>query len=390
MPSGRQSETVKSGVGAALALVVLLWSSVVSAHDASAWGGLFRSGDHGATWFLASPGTYPTAAIALAVSPTDGNHLLLATDTGVLRSRNAGRDWSREASNVPIGAVFAAAIASDGRRALVSTATGIFRSDADGEWRPTRAPRGAVPARAIARGAAPGRAYLAGWTGFARTDDWGDSWSEAATGLPGSRLTAVLVIPGRPESVHVVVEDQVWSSHDGAQTWVKRDTGTDGVDALGDDAGVPGRLWAARGIRLLRSDDGGASWRATGRPLPEPNTSVRGISASGTVVVVTTDRGIFRTSDGGERWVPLIDNLPAHLEAGPLVRDPSEPARLYAGFAVTPYPELWRRAVEGTAAWQRIELPSLLGAAAFLTVLGLVSFAALRRLRRHYRAAPLR
>src|SRR5207245_2609689 len=104
--------------------------------------------------------------------------------TGVLRSRNAGRDWSREASNVPIGAVFAAAIASDGRRALVSTASEIFRSDADNDWRPTRAPRGAVPARAIARGAAPGRAYLAGWTGLARRDDRGASWSDAAAGLP--------------------------------------------------------------------------------------------------------------------------------------------------------------------------------------------------------------
>ena len=126
------------------------------------------------------------------------------------------------------------------------------------------------------------------------------------------------------------------------------------------------------------------------RRLPEPNTSVRGISASGDVVVVTTDRGIFRASDGGERWTPLVDNLPAHLEAAPLVRDPSEPARLFAGFAVTPYPELWRRAVEGTAAWQRIDLSSLLGAAAFLTLLVVLSFVALRRLRRHYRADPLR
>ena len=385
MPSGRPSETVKSGVIAALAQVVLLWSSAVSAHDASAWGGLFRSRDHGATWFLASPGTYPTAAIALAVSPTDGNHLLLATDSGLLRSRNGGRDWSREASNVLTGAVFAAAFAGDGRRALVSTGTEIFRSDADGEWRPTRPPRGTPPARAIARGAAPGRAYVAGWTGFVRTDDWGASWSDAADGLPGSPVTSMLVVPGRPESLHVVVEGQMWSSHDGAQTWLKRE-----ADALGDDAGVAGRLWAARGDRLLRSDDGGASWRATGRPLPEPNTSVRGISASGDVVVVTTDRGIFRASDGGERWTPLVDNLPAHLEAGPLVRDPSEPARLFAGFAVTPYPELWRRAVEGTAAWQRIDLSSLLGAAAFLTLLVVLSFVALRRLRRHYRADPLR
>src|SRR5207247_11035892 len=106
-----------------------------------AGGGLFRSRDHGATWFLASPGTYPTAAVALAVSPTDGNHLLLATDSGLLRSHNAGRDWSREAPNALTGAVFAAAFASDGRRALVSTGTGIFRSDADNAWRATRPTR---------------------------------------------------------------------------------------------------------------------------------------------------------------------------------------------------------------------------------------------------------
>ena len=378
-----------SGVVVALALVVLLWPGGVSAHDASAWGGLFRSRDHGATWFLASPGTYPTAAIALAVSPTDGSHLLLATDTGLLRSRNGGRDWSREAPSVLTGAVFAAAFAGDGQRALVSTATEIFRSDADNDWRPTRAPRGATPARTIARGAAPGRAYLAGWTGFARTDDWGAAWSDAAAGLPGAPVTSMLVIPGPPDVVHVVVEDHLWSSPDGAQTWVKREATADGVEALGDDAGSA-VLWAARGNRLLRSDDGAASWRPAGRPLPEPNTSVRGISATGDVVVLTTDRGIFRTSDGGERWVPLVDNLPAHLEAGPLVRDRSEPARLYAGFGVTPYPELWRRAVEGGSALQRIDLTSLLGAAAFLALLGAVGVAAVHRLRRHYRAESTR
>src|SRR5437899_12748150 len=136
MPSGRPSETVKSGVIAVLAAVALLWSSAVAAHDASAWGGLFRSRDHGATWFLASPGTYPTAAIALAVSPTDHNHLLLATDTGLLRSRNGGRDWSREASNVLTGAVFAAAFAGDGRRALVATGTETRRRHARGPRRP--------------------------------------------------------------------------------------------------------------------------------------------------------------------------------------------------------------------------------------------------------------
>ena len=381
---------MRSVVASALAPVILLWSSVASAHDASAWGGLFRSSDQGATWFLASPGAYPMAAIALAVSSTDANHLLLATDAGVLRSRNGGRDWTREAPSVLRGAVFAAAFDADGRRALVSTGGGLFRSDADDEWRAVRSPRGALPARVIARGGVPGRAYLAGWRGFARSDDWGASWSDAAAGLPDAPVTSVLVIPELRESVHIVVADGLWSTHDGARTWMKRDIGTGGLDALGRDVGDPARLWAARGPRLWVSDDGGAHWRATSAPLPEPAASVRGISAMGDMIVVASDRGLFRSIDGGERWATLEGALPAHLEAWPLVRDPSDPERLYVGFSVTPYSELWRRGAEGAAAWRPIDLASLLGAVAVVLLISVLGATTVRRLWRHRRVQPIR
>jgi hypothetical protein len=121
-----------------------------------------------------------------------------------------------------------------------------------------------------------------------------------------------------------------------------------------------------------------------GLPLPEANTAVRGIAASGQVVVLATDRGLYRTADGGERWQPLVDNLPAHLEAGPLVRDPVDPATLYAGFALTPYPELWRRAAEGGTALGRVNVISLLGGVVFLTLMAWTAVVAVRRVRRYY------
>ena len=103
------------------------------------------------------------------------------------------------------------------------------------------------------------------------------------------------------------------------------------LDALAAASRQPTRLWAAGGDRLFRSDDGAASWLRLGRPLPEPNTTVHRITASEEAIVITTDRGLYRTVDEGESWTLIIENLPAHLEAGPLVRDPLDPATVYAG-----------------------------------------------------------
>src|SRR5262249_57843932 len=71
--------------------------------------------------------------------------------------------------------------------------------------------------------------------------------------------------------------------------------------------------------------------------------------------------------------------------AGPLVRDPAEPDTLYAGFALTPYEEMWRMAVEGGSLLDRLDALSLAGGAAFLLVIALVAGVTLRRLGRHYR-----
>ena len=85
--------------------------STASGHDPSAYGGLFRSRDDGATWLPANPGRIVSGAIALDVDPTDPSHLLLATDSGLLRSRNGGLDWTVEAPTILVGAVFAASVA---------------------------------------------------------------------------------------------------------------------------------------------------------------------------------------------------------------------------------------------------------------------------------------
>src|SRR5712664_71556 len=96
--------TTRSSLGVLmLTLLVALVRGESLAHDAGAWGGLFRTRDAGATWLPVNPASFVSGALAVGVSPTDPHHLLLATDTGLSRSRNGGRDWILEARDVLVG-----------------------------------------------------------------------------------------------------------------------------------------------------------------------------------------------------------------------------------------------------------------------------------------------
>ncbi len=369
-----------------LALLFLVAWTPAEAHDPSAWGGLFRSRDQGARWLPVNEGRFIGGALGLAVSPADPHHLLLATDSGLLRSRNGGRDWQAEAPAVLVGGVYAAAFDRDGTRALASTAQGLYRTDDGVSWRRLPIPKSALPARAIAAGAA-GRAYVAGADGFWQSDDEGASWAAQSDGLPGGPVTALLV--GAPsEPILLVSGGRLWRRSPDGRAWEPSDAGMpEGrVDTAARDPGDPGRVWAAAADQLYRSADGGRSWTPAGAPLPEPNTSVRGIAVSGPAIALTTHRGLYRSGDGGKTWELLEGMLPVHLEAGPLARDPVDPHTLYAGFAITPYDEMWRMADHGGTMLGRLDALSLAGGAAFLLVMALAAAAALRALGRHYGA----
>jgi hypothetical protein len=146
----------------------------------------------------------------------------------------------------------------------------------------------------------------------------------------------------------------------------------------------------AAGAKLFRSNDGGASWQRAGQPLPEPNVTVHVIAASDEAIVATTDRGLYRSVDGGEHWTLIIDNLPAHLEAGPLVRDPVDPASLYVGFALIPYSELWRRAANQEGALLRVSFTSLIGGVVVLFGVTIGAITLLRWLGQYYRPPAAR
>jgi photosystem II stability/assembly factor-like uncharacterized protein len=358
-------------VGLVLATVALSSASPAHAHDASAYGGLFRSRNLGGTWLNADVGLFLSAALTVAVDPRDPNHLLMGTDIGLLVSSNGGRSWSQEASGPISGAVFATAFSRDGESVVCAAPTGVFRLS-DGGWSRAVVPDGASPARQLAFGSAPDRIYLLGDRSLFISNDGGQSYRRLGS-LEAATIAALAVAMQPSELLFAVIDGRPLASADGGKEWHERSVGLggDSVDIVVLDGALPNRLWAASVDRIFISDDLGVRWRPMGRPLPQPATNVRGIAADETVstLIVTTHRGMYRSDDGGQSWILKENGLPAHLEAGPLVRDPTEARTLYAGYSLLPFPELWRSAVEGGNLLSRVDPVSLGGGFAFVALL---------------------
>jgi photosystem II stability/assembly factor-like uncharacterized protein len=354
-------------------LLLLAPGGVPQAHDASSYGGVFRSRDLGATWLNADVGLFLNAPLGLAVDPQDSLHLLMGTDLGLLSSHNGGRSWTIEARDLVVGPVFAVAFLPAGQ-VLCAAQSGVFRSET-GSWTPVRVPAGAIPVRAIAAGAEADRVYLLSVDKLLRSDDGG--WSFAFVPEPTEKQIAALVVvrAGR-ETVIAVADGAVMTSDDGGSRWHPTALGSreQPVYLITLDSDAPERVWAAHADRVYKSDDRGETWVPVGRSLPEPGTKVRGIAAdqTATTLVLTTHHGTYRSEDGGRIWTLQERNLPVHLEAGPLVRDPGDGSTIYVPYSLVPYEEVWRAAMEGRPLLARLDLTSLMGftSAALLLLLG--------------------
>jgi photosystem II stability/assembly factor-like uncharacterized protein len=362
-----------------------LLAGSVSAHDSSSYGGVFRSRDLGATWLNADVGLFLNAALVLAPDPRDPSHLLVGTDLGILTSRNGGRSWVPEARDAIVGAVFALAFSRDGERAVCAAASGVFHRNGE-RWLRADAPEAALPARALVAGPSSDQFYLLGRSRLFASRDGGRTFA-LVPGLAEMRaITQLVTLPGSRDTLAASIDGRAMISHDGGRTWKDTGLGNTGgpIDTLAADAFLPQRIWAATAHQIVVSDDLGSVWRSAGRSLPDAGMRVRGIatSADTMTVVVTSDRGIYRSEDSGETWTLKEDNLPAHIEAGPLARDPNDSDLVYAVFSLMPYAEVWRMAIEGGNMLARIDPISLAGGLSFCALVLIGGGLAVRRLAR--------
>ena len=337
------------------------------AHDAGVQNGVFRSRDGGAMWLQVNPESFARGALALAVHPSDPHRLLLATDSGLLSSSNGGRDWAPEAANVVTGPAFAVAYDLDGKEALASGANALYRWE-DAQWHKARTPTGSAPARALVQGGVAGRAYLAGWAGLHRTDNWGRSWTRVGQEIGSDPVSALAVAANRSDDIHALAAGRVWRSIDGARSWRVDDSAPQRVEALAFDRAAPAGLWIVAAGRVYRKSDGAAQWEPVGAPIPDAQAKPCGIHVLNETMLVATDRGVFRSADAGASWALLSAELPEHSDVT-LLPDPHAPGTIYASFSRMSAQQLRGASTPPDAAIERADIALLVAAYAGFALL---------------------
>jgi photosystem II stability/assembly factor-like uncharacterized protein len=300
--------------------------------------GIVRSPDGGESWHGVGVrhGLHFGAVVpVLACHPTEPRRVFAGTDRGLLRSDDAGQSWQRVTSPMDAAAVWSLAIDPTAPE-LMFAGTGtsgparLFRStDGGASWAACDvAVVDECPAIGVPRFTAIAARGGTVWAtievdGVRVSRDAGETWvrlDDAVIRNPDVHNTVVL--PGVPETVFIVVQNEVYLSRDAGETWtpvraqetfplgycrgiaVKPGTQTVFV-AIGD-------TYAGRTGGIVRSDDAGRSWVSL--PLPvEPNSNMWAVNvqaADPRVVWAASQFGdLYRSDDSGDSWRKLWREL---------------------------------------------------------------------------------
>jgi hypothetical protein len=192
---------------------------------------------------------------------------------------------------------------ADPRRMGIAISTaGFYRTDDGGrswhprnqgvraQFLPDKYPEfGQCVHKVVNHPARPERLYLQNHWGLYRSDDWGDSWTDIANGVPSDFGFAMEVHPHEPDTVYIVPLEsdefrcvpearlRVYRTRDGGDSWHALENGlpqqgafeTVLRDAMVADTRDPaGIYFGTRLGKLYGSADAGDSWREISDALP--------------------------------------------------------------------------------------------------------------------------
>jgi len=172
-------------------------------------------------------------------------------------------------------------------------------------------------------------------------------------GPPGNRTSAVIGVPGNIMVYYVgAASGGIWKSEDAGQNWfpVFDNQPVQSIGALAIAPSDPSVVWAGTGEPFIRSNisigngvykstDAGKTWQHMGLDLTgrigrividKNNPKIVLVAALGHCYGSQQERGVFRTSDGGNTWkrVLFVDENTGCFE---IAMDPNNSRILFAG-----------------------------------------------------------
>ena len=268
--------------------------------------GPWRSRDWGGSWERvarrASAGQDPQdIGAALAWLPV-GPRVYLGGTGGLYISEDFGETWEHTPVEGPVLSVLPSRYPEAEPTVFLGTPRGLLKSvDAGRSFRPTVVEQ--TPVHCIAW---PGPALIvATGRGVLVSEDGGSSFSAPGAGLPAGEVRALALssfFAVDPVILVGVGTAGVHRSPDGGRTWVA--AGLSGK-AVTDLVWLGPFLYAVTAAGLLRSQDLGVEWIRLGDGLAEaqPLRILFPLAPeSGAQAFLATDRGVYRTGDGGAHW----------------------------------------------------------------------------------------
>lgn len=294
-------------------------------------GGNLLTTDGGKTWANASRGYTGAMMRSVAIDPGDPATAYAAADSGLFKSNNGGQDWlglNSPEVNFPGNMVTVAVSPSNGQHLLVSDEFigSLYRSVDGGQtWEFLLVTTPTAPSAPNPDTELQGFASIA----FAPSD--------TRTVYAGLAMRVCYPFAPPSQGCNYPTRKGVHRSTDGGRTWqipAGDGLGLQSILALAVHPQNPDIVYAGTGAPgLFKSENGGLSWASITNGIV--SIPVRSIaidpSSPTTVYLGTGGAAVFKSTDGGASWLSSSAGLLPTSFIRALLVDPTNPSILWAG-----------------------------------------------------------